>query len=447
MELNKNEREKYLIIEKVVNGEKSRNDASKELDKSLRQIDRLCKKYKEEGEKGFIHKSRGKKSNNKRIDKNIKEEIINLYINEYFDYNYSHFYEDAKIKEKYNISFVSLKTILDEADVISPLAQRKTRKEYNERMKEVIERKDSKITEEVKFVYESRRLTEEQAHTRKTSNLMKFGEEIQMDAAEYMWFGDIVSQLHLAVDRATKNVLFGWFGEQETTRNYFILLYNIVYIYGIPELIKTDQRGTFIVNNDYGDETKLTQFGMICKKLNIKLNSNSNPLHKPNVERENHTFENRLKAELRHENITTFEDANRYLNDIFIPKMNERFAYPIDSARSVMKENKYSVEELKLIISEKDERIIDNASSIQYNKKYYVPIDNDSNIVHYKHGTKCIVIVNYDYELWCKIENDYYKLKEVEKYVPTPINSVKKKSQVKKQYIPPANHPWRRGYK
>ena len=34
--------------------------------------------------------------------KDIKEEIVNLYITEYFDYNFTHFYEE--IREKYQLS-------------------------------------------------------------------------------------------------------------------------------------------------------------------------------------------------------------------------------------------------------------------------------------------------------------------------------------------------------
>ena len=31
-----------------------------------------------------------------------------------------------------------------------------------------------------------------------------------MDAASYQWFGDIVTYLHLAVDKGTKKVLYGY---------------------------------------------------------------------------------------------------------------------------------------------------------------------------------------------------------------------------------------------
>lgn len=52
---------KFYIIEKLVNGELTRKEAAYELNLSLKQIDRLKKLYYSEGERGFAHKSRGKK--------------------------------------------------------------------------------------------------------------------------------------------------------------------------------------------------------------------------------------------------------------------------------------------------------------------------------------------------------------------------------------------------
>ena len=82
------------------------------------------------------------------------------------------------------------------------------------------------------------------------------------------------------------------------------------------------------------------------------------------MERENGTFKNRLIAELRHEDIKDIDEANKYLNEVFIPDLNKEFSYQIDKETSMMKENTYTEDELKLIISERKEKIIDNASSI-----------------------------------------------------------------------------------
>ena len=292
-------------------------------------------------------------------------------------------------------------------------------------------------------LYKSRLIEVEKAYIRRSSNLYAFGQEVQMDACFKLWFGGISSALHLAVDKGTKKVLFGWFEYEEITRGYFVLLYNIIINYGIPEKIKTDNRNSFSNNKNKVDNT---QFGIICNTLGIKLVTTSSAVSKSNVERENGTFKNRLIAELRHENITTIDEANKYLNNIFISKMNKKFSYEINEKTTKMRVNHYTELELNLIISEKYTRIIDNASSIKYNTKYYIPINpTTGEIVYYSHKTKCIFIITYNGEYWCEIENNYYLMLEVENR-DTIMKKEKDNSKPieRKKYVPPANHPWRK---
>ena len=441
MELNEKENHKYEIIGQLVSGIITRKEASFELNLSLKQIDRLKKIYKEKGKQGFIHKNRGKLSE-KKIDNKIIMELENLYLIEYYDYNLVAFYEEVKEKAKYDISYSTLYNAFLNDDIISPIAHKETTKLYNENMKKAISNNEN-ISDEKIELFESRQIAYEQAHVRRSSNRYVFGQEIQMDACEKMWFGGIVSYLHLAIDKGTKKILFGWFEYEEITRGYFILLYNIIINYGIPARIKTDNRNSFSNNKNKVDST---QFGSVCEILRIELITTSSPTAKANIERENGVVENRLIAELRHEGITEIDKANKYLNEIFIPKMNKKFSYEIDYKTSKMKPNNYSEEELKLIISEKFPRIIDNASSIKYNNKYYVPINPVTGTTTcFKKHTECTFIIDYDGNYWSKIENNYYKLHELE-----DRDSIMKKEIIndkpleKKKYIPPESHPWRK---
>ena len=62
---------------------------------SKKQISRLITKFNEQGKEGFIHKNRGKKNKNKK-DPNIIKEIEELYLTEYYDYNFEAFYEEIE---------------------------------------------------------------------------------------------------------------------------------------------------------------------------------------------------------------------------------------------------------------------------------------------------------------------------------------------------------------
>lgn len=434
------EKQKYQIIEKLVNGEKSIKDAMLELNQSRRNINRLKNKFITEGENGFIHKNKGKSNKNKK-DKIIIENLENLYLSEYYDYNFTAFYEE--IFNKYDISYDVMLKAFKKDDIISPISHKNTIKSYNEKMKKAT---DNSISNQKIELYKSRIIEVEKAHIRRASNLYAFGQEVQIDACFKLWFGGIASALHLAVDKETKKVLFGWFEFEEITRAYFILLYNIIINYGIPNKIKADNRNSFSSNKNKVDAT---QFGSICSELKINLVTTSVATSKSNVERENGTFKNRLIAELRHEGIISIDEANEYLNNIFIPKINKKFSYKIDENKSMMRQNNYSEFELNLIISEKFERIIDNASSIKYNTKYYIPIDqNTGEVVSFIAKTKCTLIITYNSEIWSLIENKYYKMLEIEKRELTmEKEDINEETKEIKKYIPPTNHPWRKSYK
>lgn len=425
------------IIKKVISKELTQKEAAVKLGISDRQVRRLVTKYKDIGEDAFVHKNAGKPSHNKKIPDDISTEIINDYLTNFYDYSFTHYYEEHGYK--YGISSSTMVTIFTTNNIISPYAQHKTVKLYNENMKKAI--RDNSITESQEKLFEQRKQEEFEKHIRKSNLHYSFGEEVQMDAAFWIWFGTEETALHLSVDKATKKVLSGYFDYEETTNAYLVVLMNMIIKFGIPKKIKTDKRNSFSVNNVKSSKSKLnvTQFGRMCEDLGIELSCSSNPLFKPNAERENGTFKRRLKAELRHKGITTIEEANKYLNEVFIPKINERFSYKINPKKNVMKENNYTDNELNFIISIRSERTIDNASSIKYFNKYYLPIDVETGeVISFKSGTKCTVVNTYDNKLFGVINNKSYLLMLVEQQV----NEKNKAS--KNGFKPSEDNPWRK---
>lgn len=434
--LNDKELYRVEVLQKILDGELTQRKAAEQLEITERQVRRLLVKYKTDGKEGLAHKNRNRISD-KKIPEALANEIINSYLSEYADYNFSHFYEEHGVG--YGISFQAMIDIFNNAEIISPLAQHKTVRLYNASMRNAI--KTNSITEPQKQLFMQRQKEEQEKHIRKSSLHYSFGEEVQMDAAFWIWFGSSETALHLAVDKATKKVLYGWFDYEETTKDYLILLMNMISHYGIPKKIKTDKRNSFSVNNARSSKTKLnlTQFGRICEDLEIELHCNSNPLFKPNVERENGTFKRRLKAELRHNNITNIEDANKYLNDIFIPKMNSKFSYDINPNKNVMRENNYTETELNVIISIRMERTIDNASSIKFLNHYYLPTDiKTGEVISFTSRTKCIVVNSYDDKLFGIINGTLYSLSLVEQL------SINDSKPSKNGFKPSSNHPWKK---
>lgn len=422
-------------IKKVLSKDLTQKEAGLILDITDRQIRRLITKYKNMGEDAFVHKNINNQ-NAKKISDDIPTKIIDDYLTNYYDYGFTHFYEEQG--RKYGISFSYMVEKFGTNYIISPYAQHRTVKLYNENMKKAI--RDNSITESQEKLFEQRKQEEFEKHIRKSSLHYSFGEEVQMDAAFWVWFGTEETALHLVVDKATKKVLAGYFDYEETTNAYLVVLMNMIINFGIPKRIKTDRRNSFSINNAKSSKSKLniTQFGRICEDLEIELLCNSNPLFKPNAERENGTFKRRLKAELRHNGITTIEEANKYLNEVFIPKINERFSYKINPKKNVMRENNYTEDELNLIISIRNERTIDNASSIKYFNNYYLPANVETGeVISFKSGTKCTVVNSYDSKLFGIIDSNTYMLVLIEK------REGENKRATKNGFKPNENHPWR----
>ena len=162
MELNMKERKTYEVIKKVIDGEITRKEAMEQLQRSRQQIYRFIKKFYTEGEQGFVHKSRGKVSSNKKDD-NIIKKLETLYLNEYYDYNLEAFYEE--IESKYDISYSLMVSEFKKDDIISPLAHKETIKLYNEKMNKAIN-DEVQMQEEKIELFKSRHISFEKAHTR-----------------------------------------------------------------------------------------------------------------------------------------------------------------------------------------------------------------------------------------------------------------------------------------
>ncbi len=83
--------------------------------------------------------------------------------------------------------------------------------------------------------------------------------------------------------------------------------------------------------------------------------------------------------------------------------------------------------------------MIDNASAINYNYKYYVPIKPESDeVINFMKGTKCILIINYDGEYWGESEGHYYLMMELENRAST----MKKESEVNDTKIEKEHHKY-----
>ena len=445
VELRMNEQEKYDVIKDLVDHNGSKNRASKKLGISRRQIDRLIIKYKEKGKSAFIHGNRSKTPVN-ALDKSISEDIILLYKNKYQDWNFSHFKEFLEINENIKVSYDFIYRTLTKEGIISPKARKKTKRDFKKQQLLNEKKINNAMSDEQINYIVNHEIALENSHPR-GEKPKYFGEVIEQDGSIHMWFGNVKTCLHLAIDKATSTIVGAWFDKQETLNGYYHVFYQILTKYGIPYKFLTDNRTVFnymSLNPDKrtSDKDVLTQYGYACKQLGIELETSSVSQAKGLIERTNGTFQGRLVNELKLHGITTIEEANKYLIDVFVPYFNQRFAMDYTKFKSVF-ESSPSEEKINYTLAVLTPRKIDNGNSIKYQNKYYQPYLNNQ-IKCFSPRTECLVIKTFNGELLVTIDEQVLELKELSRNerFSKEFNEVTEAKE-KEKYIPPMSHPWK----
>lgn len=445
VKLRMNELEKYKVIKELVDHNGNKNRAKEKLGLSIRQINRLIKKYKEKGKSGFVHGNRSKKPAH-CLDKSISDTIILLYRNKYQGFNFKHFCEYLESDENIKVSYTCVYTTLMNAGITSPRVRKSTRRRLAKEKLENEKKLENKTEEEIEIIV-NHEIALEDSHPR-SEKPKYFGEITEMDGSIHLWFGEKKSCLHLAADKATNTIVGAYFDWQETLNGYYNVFKQILENYGIPAKFKTDNRTVFNYNSlnedkRTSDKDVLTQFGYACKQLGVDIETTSVSQAKGLIERDNGTFQDRLVSELRLNNITTIEEANKYLIEVFVPKFNANFSLNYKKFKSVY-ETSPSAEQINYTLAVLTQRKIDNGNAIKYYNNYYQPYENGI-LKCFRAKTECLVIKAFNGELFVTIDEKIYELRKLdshEKYSAEFDEKTEIKEE-KSKYIPPMAHPWK----
>lgn len=446
VKLTMKEQNKYDTIKELIDHNGNKKRTALKLGISIRQVNRLIIIYKEKGKSGFVHGNHCHVPT-RTLDKSISEDIILLYKTKYYDFNFNHFKEFLEKKENIKVSYKFVYKTLYKEGILSPRARKKTKRKFAKQ--KLLDEKKINLAmtnEQIEYVV-SHEVALEDSHPRgeKPKN---FGEIIEQDGSIHLWFGGIKTCLHLAIDKATSTIVGAWFDKGETLNGYYQVFYQILTNYGIPYKFITDNRTVFnymSLNPDRrtSDKDVLTQYGYACKQLGIELETTSVSQAKGLIERTNGTFQGRLVQELRLNNITTIEEANKYLLEVFVPYFNKRFALDYKKFLSVF-EQSLSKEKINYILAILTPRKIDNGNSIKFKNKYYQPYLNDE-LKCFMPKTECLVIKAFNGDLLVTIDEQVLELKELNRnerfskeFEESPIIT-----KEKKKYIPPMSHPWK----
>lgn len=214
-----------------------------------------------------------------------------------------------------------------------------------------------------------------------------FGELIQLDVSDHAWFEDRAAGrqgLIKAIDDATGQLPLARFVPRETGAALRQFLIDYLQLHGRPLAFYTDQAGHFGTARRHPsriplEEREAQQTTSIIRRalegLGIELILARSPQAKGRIERAFETSQDRLVKELRVAGISSFEEANRFLEETYLRFWNERFTVaatdPTDAHRPLPKGI-----DLQRLFAETEERVISNDFTIRYqNQKLQIPAE------------------------------------------------------------------------
>lgn len=396
------ELKRLKVIQDVINKRITQVAAAAIIGLSERQIGRLTKTVRKEGERGIVHKSRGKASN-RRIAEAKRDMVLRLYREKYHDFGPT--LASEKLGEDgIRISEETLRKWLIKEGVWKPKRKRKPHRQWRER-KEC------------------------------------FGEMIQMDGSHHDWLEGRGSKLVLMayIDDATSKV-FARFYDHEGTMPAMDSFRLYVGENGLPQSIYADRHSTYksqrkltIEEELEGIEEPLSQFERALDELGVEMIHAHSPQAKGRVERLFSTFQDRVIKEMRLKGIKTKEEANEFLKT-YLPEYNKRFSKQPANETDVHVRPPKELD-LSKYLCIKTERTVRKDNTISHESKLYQIEErvNTRKVMVEEHVDGTIRITSKGSLLIHKEIKDRPKKEEKEKTF-----------KLRKQYIPPKDHPWRK---
>jgi transposase len=340
------EAHRYKVISEVEEGYVKVREAAEVLGLSQRQIYRIKARVEKEGMRGIIHRSKGKKAP-RWLEEKIRDKIDHLYKTKYRGFNLTHMTEYLNEEEGIKVSRESVRQIL---------------------LKKGSYVKKKKYPE----------------HRRWREPCEREGQMVQFDTSDHDWLEGRGPRLYLigGVDDAAGKVAGAKFVLADGVKQNMEVFCDIVRRRGIPLSVYVDRGSNFKTTRHQSMEYQLkgeyprTQFARALGELGIRIIYAHSPQAKGRIERKFGVFQDRLCSELRLHNISTLQEANRYLWEKFIPRHNRMFSRPAKETRTAYRPLPKGLS-LKEVFCLKEERVVAGDNTISYNGKAFQILPNE----------------------------------------------------------------------
>ena len=373
---------------------------------SERQMRRLMKRIREEGDRGILHRRRGQPSN-RRLAEKVRQKVLQLFKKKYADFGPTLASEKLEVVDRISIHPETLRLWLRQAEI--PYKRRKAR-----------------------------------VHRQWRQRRSCFGEMVQIDGSHHDWLEGRGPKLVLMgyIDDATSTV-HARFYDHEGTRPALDSFSRYVQQYGIPLSVYLDKHSTYKSSQAPSIQEQLeavtssqSQFQRAMKELGVEVIHAHSPAAKGRIERLFQTFQDRLVKEMRLRHIGTLEQANAFLEN-YLPGYNQRFrvvaAQPADLHRPLA-----ARQDLHSILCLKTQRRLNADRTLVHGGKRYQIEDR-------LRTQRLTVEEHLDGSLHIRHQGRAVQHREIP---PQPAKALyRSASRRHTTPIPAANHPWRQSYK
>jgi hypothetical protein len=275
------------IIRRAMEKKLTQRQAGALLGLTARQIRRLIERVRQEGDRGLVHRGRGKPSN-RRFTAGFKAKVLRLYAQQYADFGPTLAAEKLAERQGLMLSDETLRGWLRAEGVDHFRRRKRPHRAWRVR----------------------------RAHV---------GELLQMDGSHHDWLEGRGPRCVLMayIDDASSRV-FARFYEYEGTVPAMDSFGRYVKQYGMPLAVYADKHTTYkspaqpTVDEQLAGEKPQSQFERSLAELGVKMLHAHSPQAKGRIERLFSTFQDRLIKELRLAGIATLSEANRFL-DTYLP--------------------------------------------------------------------------------------------------------------------------------
>ncbi len=333
-------------------GELSQLEAAEVLGVSERTFRRWRDRYEAEGAEGLYDRRLGRASA-RRAGVDEVTAVLALFDTHYWDFTAKHFWEKLEGEHDFKRSYNWLRLTLQAHGRVRPAPRRG-------------------------------------AHRRKRPRRPVVGMMLHQDASSHEWVADEIWDLVVTLDDATSEVYSGFFVEEEGTMSTFHALSEVIAAKGLFCSLYADRAAHYWHTPEAGgkvDKDNPTQVGRALAQLGIELIAAYSPEARGRSERMFGTLQKRLPQELRLAGITTRAEANRFLEEVFWPAHNARFARPAEAAGSAFVAFAGSLADILCV---QEERVVAGDNTVRYkNRTLQIPADR-----HRHHYVKARVRVH-----------------------------------------------------